>query len=83
MPDDLKDLADAGVEVLGSGDEWLEHHCRRGNWLFLGGLVAVGTMAFTHIGYWWALAVVFVLGTAANEWERQQIKAHLRHRAVS
>jgi predicted membrane protein len=80
MNDDLKDLADAGVEVLGDIEEVLEPHFRPGNWLLLGGAIAVIAMATIHMGPWWTLAVAFIAGTAANEWERQQIKARLKAR---
>ena len=80
MPDDLEDLANAAVEVMGPSESLLEHHCRPGTWLFIGGAIAVAIMAATHLGFWWVALILFALGWAANEREERQIKARLAAR---
>ena len=90
MPDDLgnlRKLAEAGVEVLGTDEQILpslKHHCDRGTWAFVGAVGAVALMALTPAGPLITLGIALAAGWAANHLEhrrvKQQVAEQLRER---
>jgi hypothetical protein len=76
--DDLRKLAEAGVEVLGDSAVALEHHCRNGTWLFVGSLIPIVALWTLHISPGWLIPGTLFLGYILNEQERRQIVRRLR-----
>jgi hypothetical protein len=81
--DELRQLAEAGVKVLGTDEQVLslfEHHCRNGTWLFVGASASALIIGLTSIEPWWTIGGALFIGWAINEREARKIKAHIRSR---
>ena len=70
-------LAEAAVAVLGDVEESLQHHCHRGSWLFIGGLIVAVLMGLVKLGAWEGVGVLFVVGFVANFFESRRVKSQI------
>jgi len=69
--DDLEQLAEAGVKVLGSSPDIGKRHYRPGDMVFFGGLIGALAVRFGHVNYGWVVAAMLAIGWALNELEKR------------
>lgn len=81
--DNMKDLAEAAVEVFGDCHDITSHACRSGTWLFLGALLAIGAMRLVHVGAAAVALISFAAGWALNERERRRSRQRVHDREGS
>ena len=71
MKDDLEELADAAVRIIGEPEP---PYVRVGNWLFGGTVLAALLQGVGHVGPGWIVAAGLLAGWAGNEWQRRKGK---------
>jgi len=78
--DRMREIADAAEKVMGDGAHLFEHHCRNGDWLFIGATAAALASSLLHVGPGPIVVGGLVLGFVVNRTEAKQIIARLRGR---
>jgi hypothetical protein len=76
----LRDLAEAAMAVGIGRDAYAQsvHHCRPGNWLFLGAGLAAGAIWLLHCEAWQVAIPALLVGAVLNAPEHDKIKTRLR-----
>jgi hypothetical protein len=70
-------LATAEMTAIGEAEVSLRHHCHRGTWLIIGGLLAASLMTLASLDAFKSLGAILAIGLFANFWERRRIKSEI------